>query len=65
MNLKDIRKAKGFTQQALADASGVFIRQIQKIEAGEIDIEKVSLKNGVAIAAALGVDPKDLMQNQA
>ena len=62
MSIKALRKEKGLTQQALADASGIFIRQLQKIEAGEIDIGRITLKNGIALAKALGVEPEALLK---
>lgn len=59
--LKDLRTAAGFTQQQLADASGVNIRQIQRVELGSSDAGNLSGKNLLAIADALGVDPHDLI----
>lgn len=35
-NLKNARKEKGLTQQAVADHLGINIRHYQKIESGEI-----------------------------
>lgn len=40
-----IRKENCITQAQLAEASGLNIRWIQKVEAGEINIENISLKN--------------------
>ena len=45
----------------LADASGVNIRQIQRIENGEGDMANVTLSNAVKLADALGVDVKELL----
>lgn len=50
------------TQQKLADASGINIRTIQKIESGEIDINNMSAKNFMALAEALNVDPNLLLK---
>ena len=61
MNLKELRKAKGLTQQSLADAAGVNISQVQKLESGEINVGNITLKNGLALANALGVDPAVLL----
>lgn len=55
------RKAKSMTQQQLADASGVCISQIRKVERGEIDPSNMTAKNLLAIADALSVDPHDLI----
>lgn len=51
--LKQLRTNAGLTQKGLADAAGVNIRQIQKIEAGEIQIGNITLKNAKALADAL------------
>lgn len=59
--LKDLRASAGFTQQQLADASGVNIRQIQRVELGESDAGNLTAKNLLAIADALGVDVRELI----
>ena len=56
-----LRQQHGLTQQALANASGVNIRQIQRVESGASAAGNITLKNAVALADALGVDVKDLM----
>lgn len=60
-NLKKLRTEKNLTQKQLADASGVNIRQIQRIENGEGDMSNVTLGNAVKLADALGVDVKELL----
>lgn len=60
-NLKNLRTEKNLTQKQLADASGVNIRQIQRIENGEGDMSNVTLGNAVKLADALGVDVKELL----
>ena len=62
--LKDLRAAAGYTQQQLADASCVNIRQIQRVELGSSDAGNLSGKNLLAIADALGVDPHDLIASE-
>jgi XRE family transcriptional regulator, regulator of sulfur utilization len=47
------RKKKGFTQEELAEATGVTVRTIQRIETGQTAPRSYTLKN---IAAALGLD---------
>ena len=59
--LKQHRINAGLTQKQLAEASGVNIRQIQKIESGEIQIGNVTLQNAARLASALGVELKDLL----
>lgn len=61
MPLKSARLAAGLTQKRLADLAGINIRQIQKLEAGEILIENLSAKNFMALADALGLDPHELL----
>lgn len=59
--LKAARQKAGMTQQQLADASGVYVRQIQKVENGESEIGNMTLANAAALAEALGVDVKELL----
>lgn len=54
--LYDLRQSRGFTQKALAEQTGINIRQIQRIEKGEIKIDNITLKNAIALADALGID---------
>lgn len=61
MKIKDLRKAAGLTQQKLADKSGLNIRQIQKIESGEIDPGNMTARNIFALADALSVDARSLI----
>lgn len=60
-NLKIIRVNAGMTQQQLADASGVNIRQIRRVELGTSDAGNMSARNLLAIADVLGVDPRSLL----
>lgn len=59
--LRDARVSAGLTQQQLADASGVNIRQIQRVELGSSDAGNLTARNLLAIADALGIDPHDLI----
>ena len=61
MPLQSLRAAAGLTQKQLAAAAGVNIRQIQKIEAGEIQIGNVTLQNAARLAEALGVTIESLL----
>lgn len=54
--LYNFRQSCGLTQKALAEQTGINIRQIQKIEKGEIKIDNITLKNAIALADALGID---------
>lgn len=50
------RRMAGMTQAELAEASGVNIRQIQRVELGEADAGNLTAKNIIALADVLGVD---------
>lgn len=56
------RIAAGLTQRQLADASGVNIRQIQKVEGGEAKAGNLTARNLLAIARALQVSPESLIE---
>ena len=45
----------------LAEASGVNIRQIQRVELGEAETGNLTARNLIAIADALGVDVRSLI----
>lgn len=55
------RTKNGYTQQGLADKSGVNIRQIQRYESETSDLENMTIKNALAIAHVLGIDPEELL----
>lgn len=59
--LRHLRAEAGLTQAQLAAASGINLRQLQKIEAGEIKLGNVTLANAVALARALGIEAEDLI----
>lgn len=55
------RRMAGMTQAQLAEKSGVYIRQIQRVELGEAEAGNLTAKNLLPIADALGVDARDLI----
>ncbi len=55
------RRSADLTQQQLAVAAGVNIRQIQRVEIGEAEAGNLTAHNLIALADALGVDPKELI----
>ena len=59
--LQEIRKARGFTQQQLSDASGVSLRMIQLYEQKQNDISKAQVNVVISLAKALGCDVEDLL----
>lgn len=56
-NLRTVRKAKGLSQEAFADALSIHRTYVGGLERGE---RNVTLRTVERIAAALGVDPADL-----
>lgn len=62
--LKTARTNAGMTQQQLADASGVNIRQIRRVELGTSEAGNMSARNLLAIADVLAVDPRDLIDKE-
>ena len=58
-NIRRLRKAKGLTQEALAQEAGMAARYLAGVERGE---ENPSLRFLVKIAAALGTEPAMLLQ---
>lgn len=56
-NLKKIRKARNFSQEKLAYESGIELRQIGRIERGEIN---TGLSTIVLVAETLKIEVKDL-----
>lgn len=60
--LSVIRKARGFTQQQLADASGVALRMVQLYEQRQNDIGKAQASVVIRLAKSLGCDVEDLVE---
>lgn len=60
-HVKMYRKKQGLTQADLANRAGLNIRQIQKIENGEVRTENIALKTMQAIAQALNAKIDDLI----
>jgi DNA-binding transcriptional regulator YiaG len=59
--VKAHRIANSLSQSELSDKSGVSIRTLQKYECGDNDPSNAHAKIIVALASALGVDPKDII----
>ena len=59
--LHTIRKARGFTQQQLSDASGVALRMVQLYEQKQNDLSKAQVKVVINLAKALGCEVEDLL----
>lgn len=56
--VRELRKAKGLTQQMLADLADIELSTINRIELGKA---ASSLTNLFAISVALNVHPKELL----
>ena len=59
--LHTIRKARGFTQQQLSDASGVALRMVQLYEQKQNDLSKAQVNVVIRLAKALGCEVEDLI----
>lgn len=55
------RSLAEMTQQQVADATGMNIRQIQKFESGERDLGNITLRNAIALAKSLDCDVDDFL----
>lgn len=55
------RLKSGMTQAELSKRSGIYIRQIQKVESGEIETGNMAAKTLFALADALGADARKLL----
>lgn len=59
LHLRELRKAKGFSQEKLAGDTGFEVSQIGRIERGEIN---TSISHLAALAKALKIKPDELLQ---
>ena len=57
-NLRYLRKARGLTQEQVAEAIGINWRHLQKLEAGEVN---VTLRTLARICEGLAVDAPSLL----
>ena len=69
VDIKEWRQEYGVTQQALANASGLDVRWIQKVEAGDINIQNVTVKRFALLIKGISslseqVDTSRKMQSQ-
>ena len=60
LRLREARIERFITQQELADKSGLGIVTVSRLENG---LQQPRLKNVRKLAAALGIDPADLVIN--
>ena len=52
------RKQLGLTQQQVADAAHIQLRQYQRLESGERSMASASLRIGLSVCAVLQLDPR-------
>ena len=55
--LRHQREGLGMTQQAVADAAKITLRQYQRLESGERSMSSASLRIGLAVCDVLQLDP--------
>jgi transcriptional regulator with XRE-family HTH domain len=60
-NLRREREAKGFSQEALADAAGLHRTYVGSVERGE---RNISIDNIAKLAVALAVEPEKLLRRR-
>ena len=59
--IRSARLRKGFTQEEAAEKAGVSLRTYQRLEQGKRDILDASMRTGLGVCAALGIDPLSLI----
>lgn len=62
-NLKRIRVLKGFTQQDVADLSGINIKSISAYEQDPEKINKASLETAAKLSDCLGCEIEELLES--
>lgn len=62
MPMKEALAKAGISQAELSRRSGVNLRQVQKLVAGEILLSNMTAKNALAIADALSIDLRELLK---
>ena len=59
--IREARLRKGYTQMEAAAKAEITLRTYQRLEHGERDISSASMKTGIGVCAALGLDPTTLI----
>lgn len=63
MQISEIRKSIGLTQQELSSITGINIWTIRAYEQGTRDIGSMELKKAVALATALNLTAEELLHD--
>lgn len=63
-NLKRLRVSKGFTQQDIAELSGINIKSIASYEQDPVKINKASVETVYSLADSLGCDISDIIERK-
>lgn len=58
MTIKLARQSGGLTQKKLSKLTGINIRQIQKVEAGDIKVANLTVANYIRLCRVLHLDPQ-------
>lgn len=59
--IRQARISLGLSQQRTATLIGIQIRQYQRLEYGECDVQKLGMRAGLSLCIVLGLDPFDLI----
>lgn len=64
MKLQELRKAKGMTRAELERVAGIRPRGLESYETGFRNPNKMALDTAVKVADALGVHPRELLEDK-
>ena len=59
--IKTARHRLGYSQQQVATLIGMQVRQYQRFEYGETEIQRINIRAGLALCAVLELDPVSLV----
>ena len=60
-NIRRARIRLGLSQQQVATLIGIQIRQYQRLEYGESDVQKLGMRAGLSLCIVLELDPYELI----
>lgn len=64
MKIQELRKAKGMTRAELERAAGLRPRGLESYETGFRSQSKMALETAIKVADALGVHPRELLEDK-